>query len=140
MFKTATTRLWLVTAAVCFICEDDIYKNCQKRTEMGQCEVKFNINAEMQKLLIYLQGKTIANTVDLYSKTTQEEVTSTIKEKNMNYRFRVNFSSLQHQTVQSMLSMCRRSCRVRVLENFPTFCCSPPPSVIFFTLLFLWVP
>ena len=43
MFKTAATQLWLVTAAVCFICEDDIYKNCQKRTEMGQCEVKLNI-------------------------------------------------------------------------------------------------
>ena len=70
-------------------------------------------HADSGTAIEYLQGKTIANTVDLYSKTTQEEVEKNMSEKNMNYRFRVRYSSLQHQTVQSMLSMCRRSCRVR---------------------------
>ena len=70
-------------------------------------------HADSGTAIEYLQGKTIANTVDLHSKTTKEEVTKTISEKPGNYRFRVKFSSLKHQTVQSMLSMCRRSCRVR---------------------------
>ena len=72
-------------------------------------------HADSGTAIEYLQGKTIANTVDLHSKTTKEEVTKTISEKPGNYRFRVKFSSLKHQTVQSMLSMCRRSCRVRPL-------------------------